>query len=241
MKPDYERVRQSVTEAVIMLCKNGLHHQDTIKIEGVLAITLDDNLALAIHINQLFENEQNAFHIEHINNNHQMQYDRVPVHGKISLCHGKHATSGLLKVRSPNADLSDCMTDMSESASTDMFQSEASEREMLPIEVDTFKNSEQVLTKHLNESTSVAGKPCLVKLSLDEDDNITFTSERLDDSMCSSLDSTVCSNLDTSIVIKQELEESANEVLADEIAIVPISNHEGSASDYTVSVRKKVS
>ena len=53
LKQQQAYVHDSVTEAVSNICYNGLSFEFDIKIEGVIAVTVDGNIALAIHINEL--------------------------------------------------------------------------------------------------------------------------------------------------------------------------------------------
>ena len=55
VKQQHECVRRLVIDSVVQLCKNGLHYNQEIKIEGVIAITVDTDLALAIHINEFYD------------------------------------------------------------------------------------------------------------------------------------------------------------------------------------------
>ena len=54
MKPDQERVRNLLTDTVTLLCKNGLHYQKELKVQGLLGITLDENEVFVVHINEKF-------------------------------------------------------------------------------------------------------------------------------------------------------------------------------------------
>ena len=54
MKADQERVRNLLTDTVILLCKNGLQYQTELRVQGVLGITLDNNDVFIVHINEKF-------------------------------------------------------------------------------------------------------------------------------------------------------------------------------------------
>ena len=52
MKPDQERVRALLTDTVTLLCKNGLHFDKQMRVQGLLGITLDDDDVFIVHINE---------------------------------------------------------------------------------------------------------------------------------------------------------------------------------------------
>ena len=54
MKPDQERVRNLLTDTVTLLCKNGLHYQKELRVQGLLGITLDNKDVFVVHINEKF-------------------------------------------------------------------------------------------------------------------------------------------------------------------------------------------
>lgn len=60
MKPDHERVRSLLMETVTLLCRNGLHYDKELKIEGLLGITLDDKDVFIVHINEKVTDEFNT-------------------------------------------------------------------------------------------------------------------------------------------------------------------------------------
>lgn len=62
MKPDHERVRSLLMETVTLLCRNGLHFNKELKIEGLLGITLDDKDIFIVHINEKVTDEFNTRH-----------------------------------------------------------------------------------------------------------------------------------------------------------------------------------
>ena len=49
---EQERVRQLLTEAITVLCKNGLKYSSKFCVEGLLGITLDDNDILLVNIKE---------------------------------------------------------------------------------------------------------------------------------------------------------------------------------------------
>lgn len=51
MKQEQERVRNMLLSAVSMLCKNSLHFNVELKIEGLLGITLDNDEVFLVHVN----------------------------------------------------------------------------------------------------------------------------------------------------------------------------------------------
>lgn len=54
MKPDHERVSKLLLDTVTLLCKNGLTYDTELKIQGLLAITLDTSEVFVVHINESF-------------------------------------------------------------------------------------------------------------------------------------------------------------------------------------------
>jgi len=55
MKADQERVKTLLTDTVTLLCKNGLHFSEELKVQGLLGITLDNNDVFVVHINEIFK------------------------------------------------------------------------------------------------------------------------------------------------------------------------------------------
>ena len=61
-KSEQQRVRALLTEAVTMLCKNGLSFKAGFSVEGLLGITmLDDDQVFLVNIKQMFKAEDNTF------------------------------------------------------------------------------------------------------------------------------------------------------------------------------------
>lgn len=52
MKPDQMRLTTLLKDTVILLCKNGLNFQTTLRIEGVLGITIDNSDVFIVHLNE---------------------------------------------------------------------------------------------------------------------------------------------------------------------------------------------
>ena len=52
MKQDQTRVAALLTETVTLLCKNGLHYERDLRIQGVVGITLDGSEIFLVHINE---------------------------------------------------------------------------------------------------------------------------------------------------------------------------------------------
>lgn len=57
MKADQERVKQMLTETILLLCKNGLHFQKHLTVQGLIGITLDETEIFMIHINEIIPPE----------------------------------------------------------------------------------------------------------------------------------------------------------------------------------------
>ena len=53
LEADQQRVRSLLTEAITMLCRNGLSYQVELCVEGLLGITLDKNHVMLVNINQV--------------------------------------------------------------------------------------------------------------------------------------------------------------------------------------------
>ena len=58
MKPDQERVHTLLTDTVTLLCKNGLHFNQGIVIQGVIGVTIDDHEVFIVHIDKEYSNSQ---------------------------------------------------------------------------------------------------------------------------------------------------------------------------------------
>jgi len=54
MKPDQERIKTLLADTVTLLCRNGLHFQHQLRVQGVLGITIDDSDVFIVHINESF-------------------------------------------------------------------------------------------------------------------------------------------------------------------------------------------
>lgn len=52
MKPDQERVKALLSQTVMLLCKNGLHFEKELRIQGLLGITVDYDSVFIVHINE---------------------------------------------------------------------------------------------------------------------------------------------------------------------------------------------
>lgn len=52
VKPDQSRLTTLLTDTVVLLCKNGLNFQSTLRIVGVLGITIDDSDVFIVHLNE---------------------------------------------------------------------------------------------------------------------------------------------------------------------------------------------
>lgn len=59
MKPDQERVKEMLTETILLLCKNGLHFQKQMTVQGLLGVTLDNTDIFMIHLNEVIHPEAN--------------------------------------------------------------------------------------------------------------------------------------------------------------------------------------
>ena len=55
MKPDQQRVSDVVMETVIKLCESGLEGS-TARVQGIIAVTVDDSDVFVIHINDMVRN-----------------------------------------------------------------------------------------------------------------------------------------------------------------------------------------
>ena len=55
MRVDLRRMRHLLSDAVTLLCKNGLQYNHEMRVEGVIGITLDNNDVLVVHINEAYD------------------------------------------------------------------------------------------------------------------------------------------------------------------------------------------
>lgn len=53
MKADQERVKELLMETILLLCRNGLHFDRRMTVQGLLGITLDDKDIFMIHLNEV--------------------------------------------------------------------------------------------------------------------------------------------------------------------------------------------
>jgi len=60
MKPDQERVRSLLIDTVTLLCKNGLSFKGSLKIQGLLGVTIDDNDIFIVQIDEKYTNDASA-------------------------------------------------------------------------------------------------------------------------------------------------------------------------------------
>lgn len=61
MKPEQERLRNLLYETITMLCKNGLSYKRALKVQGLLAITVDDDDVFIVHLNDRIEDAIGGF------------------------------------------------------------------------------------------------------------------------------------------------------------------------------------
>ena len=61
MKPDQQRVKELLTEAITMLCRSGLNYKTTFSIEGLLGVTLDEDEVFLINIKETSMNQLESF------------------------------------------------------------------------------------------------------------------------------------------------------------------------------------
>lgn len=59
MKADQERVIALLTETVTLLCKNGLHYEKELRVQGLLGVTLDAEEVFIVHINEVLKSTGN--------------------------------------------------------------------------------------------------------------------------------------------------------------------------------------
>ena len=52
MKPEQERLKTVLVDTVTLLCKNGLHFERQLKVQGLIGVTIDENDVFIIHINE---------------------------------------------------------------------------------------------------------------------------------------------------------------------------------------------
>lgn len=55
MKADYDRISKLLTDTVTLLCKNGLTYERELKVQGLLAVTIDTVDVFVVQINESFE------------------------------------------------------------------------------------------------------------------------------------------------------------------------------------------
>jgi len=65
MRPDQQRVKQLLTEAVTLLCRNSLQYKEQVQVEGLIGITLDKRDILLVSIHECVQqnvHDQPLFH-----------------------------------------------------------------------------------------------------------------------------------------------------------------------------------
>ena len=94
MKEDQERVRALLLETITLLCKNGLDFKKMLKVEGVIAITVDDTEIFIAHMNEKFDK------IECEKDNSSSKFNSNDVYGR------DHGFTAMRKRRADNVDSS---------------------------------------------------------------------------------------------------------------------------------------
>ena len=56
-KAEQQRVRALLTEAITVLCKNGLNYKSKFSIEGLLGITIDDDEIFLVNLSQTIKED----------------------------------------------------------------------------------------------------------------------------------------------------------------------------------------
>lgn len=97
MRPEQERVKTLLTEAITLLCRNSLQYKENISVEGLIGITLDEKDILLVNINETikssFLNESNSYD----ENNRNINKDES--------CKSKHSSQSFshsISHKSPN-------------------------------------------------------------------------------------------------------------------------------------------
>lgn len=61
MKPDQQRLQSLLCETITMLCRNGLSYKSEIKVQGLVAVTVDDSDVIIVHLNERLEDAIGGF------------------------------------------------------------------------------------------------------------------------------------------------------------------------------------
>lgn len=61
MKPEQERLKNLLCDTITMLCKNGLGYKSELKVQGLVAVTVDDNDVFIVHLNERLEEAVGGF------------------------------------------------------------------------------------------------------------------------------------------------------------------------------------
>lgn len=70
MKPDQQRLQSLLCETITMLCRNGLSYKSEIKVQGLVAVTVDDSDVIIVHLNERLEDAIGGFVIPVDHNSH---------------------------------------------------------------------------------------------------------------------------------------------------------------------------
>ena len=52
---DADRMRLLLIESITTLCRSGIHYSESLKVEGLLAITIDEGDVMVVNVNKVFE------------------------------------------------------------------------------------------------------------------------------------------------------------------------------------------
>ncbi len=55
LKPDQQKMQQLLSEAITVLCKNGLNYQSHMNVEALVGITLDDNEVILVSVRETIQ------------------------------------------------------------------------------------------------------------------------------------------------------------------------------------------
>lgn len=55
MNPEQERIRSLLVDTISLLCRNGLHFENELRVQAVVGVTVDKEKCFLVHINKCFE------------------------------------------------------------------------------------------------------------------------------------------------------------------------------------------
>ena len=62
LRPEVERMRMLLDQAITTLCRSGLQYKTNLKVEGLIGITLDEEDVILVNLNRSFKTQNEQDH-----------------------------------------------------------------------------------------------------------------------------------------------------------------------------------